>query len=95
MTEPVTVKLKHPIARDSGAMVEEITLRRPKAGDLKGLSTFDVVRLDTNAICTLVGRISEPAFPPALFWQLEVNDLASISGAVVGFFADSESIPAT
>jgi len=84
--ESVTVTLKTPLANATGKPVESLTLRRPKAGDLRGISQVEILRMVPEPLCTLVGRISDPAFPPSLFWQMEAEDLMELSGAVAGFF---------
>ena len=94
MSESVNIKLKHPLARD-GSQIETIPLRRPLAGDMKGVSQHDILRMVPEAVCTLVTRISEPMLPASQFWMLDPTDLLEVSGRVVGFFVDLENSPAT
>lgn len=85
----VTIKLSEPIAR-TGGNVHEITLRKPKAGELRGLKVEDLFATDINALFVLVPRISSPALIPAELELLEAEDLLEVAGAVKGFFLPAE-----
>lgn len=88
MTAPVTlatVTLSTPIAREGGP-VEVINLRRPSAGELRGLSLVDVTKLETDAMFKLIPRISSPFLTEAELAALAPADWLAIAIEVAGFF---------
>lgn len=91
MTEPVTlatVTLSTPITRQGGE-VETIQLRRPNAGELRGLSLVDVTKLETEAMFKLIPRISMPFLTEAELATLNPVDWLAIATEIAGFFSPS------
>lgn len=77
------IVLDTPIKRGE-TQIDAITLRRPKAGELRGLAISDLARLDVNAILKLLPRISTPSMTPQELEQLpseELFDLATEAGS--------------
>lgn len=66
--------------------INEITIREPQTGDLRGLETFSILRMDVNTHRILVARLSDITEPE--FSSLNVKDLTKIQTEVVNFFAD-------
>jgi len=83
--QTVEVTLETPISRESGG-VSSISLRKPKAGELRGLNLQDIMQSDVNAMVALLPRISHPFLTPQEVEQLDPADFAELAGAVVGFF---------
>lgn len=83
--EFVTVTLQSPVQRGDDA-ITSIRLRKPKAGELRGLKLESILSSDVSAILSLVPRISEPALLAHDCDGLDIADLAEIGGAIVGFF---------
>jgi len=79
------VTLSTPIVRGE-VSIEQLNLRKPKAGELRGLSLADVIGSDITALLTLIPRISEPPLTSDEANQLEPEDLSEIGGTVRGFF---------
>ena len=91
MSAPVTMKtvpLENPIKRGETSILE-VTLRKPKAGELRGLTLQAIGQSDINSLITLLPRISEPALVQHEVEALEVEDLAALGGAVFDFFLTS------
>ncbi|MXO66262.1 phage tail assembly protein [Altericroceibacterium endophyticum] len=82
-SEPIT--LSEPICRGEQT-IEAITLRKPKAGELRGLSIQDLMSAKTSAVLDLLPRITMPPITAAEADDLEPEDLASFGGAVIDFF---------
>ena len=84
---PVTVKvsLLEPIERESGP-VTDLTLRKPRAGEMRGLSLKDLMNADVGAVITLVPRIADPFITDHEAGMLSAEDIAEIGGTIVGFF---------
>jgi hypothetical protein len=80
-----TVNLAVPIKRGETSF-DAITVRRPKAGELRGLSLNDVMGMDIVAMLTLIPRISEPPLTADEANALDPQDFAEIAGTVRGFF---------
>ena len=87
MSEPAstTVSLEQPIPRESGH-IGELTLRKPTAGELRGLSLQDLLRADVGAIITVLPRIAQPFITDQEASGLSAPDIAEIGGTIVGFF---------
>ena len=88
MSEPKSpvITLQEPIQRATGEPITELTLRKPKAGELRGLKIEDLWNTDINALFTLLPRITTPALIPEYLDQLCTEDLMDIGGTVKGFF---------
>ncbi|MCY1672129.1 phage tail assembly protein [Novosphingobium sp. SL115] len=80
-----TVALSAPITRGETTM-DTLNIRRPKAGELRGLSLQDVMNTDIVAMLTLIPRISEPPLTPDEVNNLDPADFSEIAGTVRGFF---------
>jgi len=84
-TETVTIDLTVPIQRE-GEPVDRLFLRKPKAGELRGLKVEDLFATDVNTLFALLPRICTPFLTPQEIDDLESEDLLEIAGAVKGFF---------
>lgn len=67
-------------------LVKTVTLRKPKAGELRGLNLQDLFQADVNAVLTLLPRISDPIMTPQECADLDPIDLMELGGAIKGFF---------
>ncbi|MEJ6522103.1 phage tail assembly protein [Shewanella bicestrii] len=65
--------------------VTEVTLRKPKAGELRGLSLSDLLNLDVNAISTVLPRISSPMITKDEVLNMDPADLVQIGGEISNF----------
>lgn len=90
MSKTITVTL--PVAQKiGGKQTKEVTLRKPMAGELRGLNMLDLVRMDVSAIGTVLPRISDPMIGQEDFSTLESENLMELAGEVAGFFTGSPS----
>ncbi|MGI2025593.1 phage tail assembly protein [Shewanella glacialipiscicola] len=76
--------LDQPIIRGKES-VTEVTLRKPKAGELRGLSLSDLLNLDVNAISTVLPRISSPMITKDEVLNMDPADLVQIGGEISNF----------
>jgi len=81
----VTITLQEPLQREAGP-IAAITLRKPRAGELRGLKLGELINSDVGAVITLLPRISDPFITPEEAANLDAEDIAEIAGAIVGFF---------
>lgn len=79
-----TVTLDNPILRGD-TQITDITLRKPKAGELRGLNLNDILNMDVNSLTVLLPRISSPMLTKDEARQLEPEDLLLLGGAVANF----------
>lgn len=82
MDDGITITLKAPPA----GCPAEITLRKPRAGDLRGIKLSELLQLDPAAVYVVVSRCASPIVQPSAFWALGPADLMDVCLAVLGFF---------
>lgn len=80
-----TVTLIEPIKRGDLA-IEKINLRKPRAGEMRGLTLQELISSDVSAILKVIPRISDPVLTPDECDKLDLADLTEIGGAIRGFF---------
>lgn len=83
--ETITVTLSEPIRREGGD-VTTISIRKPRAGELRGLKVEDLFATDINALIAVLPRITSPVIAAHEVEQFEADDLLEVAGAVKGFF---------
>lgn len=81
--KPIT--LETPIKRGEQE-IAAVTLRKPGAGELRGLQLQSLMQGDVNNILGLLPRITVPPLTGAEAEALDPADLAALTGAVQGFF---------
>lgn len=79
------VTLENPIVRGD-TKIKELTLRKPRGGELRGLQLQDIIQTDVTAILKVIPRISNPPLTQDEADGLEAEDLTEITGAIRGFF---------
>lgn len=85
------VTLQSPIKRGAGnEPIKSLSVRKPLAGELRGLKLTDVLQMDVGAMLILLPRITSPAILPDEAASLDLADLMALSGKVVGFFMSSQ-----
>lgn len=83
-TQTITVALDTPIKRDDKA-VETVDLRKPMAGELRGLSLAEVINLDVDSITKLIPRISNPTLTEHEVRNMDPADLTECGKEIAGF----------
>lgn len=81
-TEEIT--LDSPIQRGEKT-IEKIFLRKPTAGELRGLALSEVLQLQVDALVKLTPRLSSPALTEPEMRNLDPADLVQIGGAIASF----------
>ncbi|RSU73158.1 phage tail assembly protein [Sphingomonas sp. S-NIH.Pt3_0716] len=87
----VVIKLVEPIIREGGTNVDTLTLRKPNAGELRGLKVPEVVNGDVNTVIALLPRIASPVISQDEAETLNLEDFGEITGAIYGFFMNREA----
>ena len=81
---PNTITLDTPIQRGN-TCIAEITLRKPNAGELRGLSLQRLHQADTDELLKLLPRITAPSLTPPECAQLDPADLSEAGGVIISF----------
>lgn len=84
-TNTATVTLDTPIKRGE-QVIEHVTVTKPNAGALRGLSLYNVMQMDVTTLTTLLPRITNPTLTDADIKAMDVADLTSLAGEVTNFF---------
>ena len=82
-----TVKLVTPMEIDVKE-VTELEMRKPCAGDLRGLNLVEVCEMHFDAACTLLPRISKLNDRDIL--NMEAENFAPIMTEIASFFVDTK-----
>ncbi|HET6536706.1 MAG TPA: phage tail assembly protein [Sphingopyxis sp.] len=91
-----TIDLAEPIIRGETS-IEQLTIRKPKAGELRGLSIQELMNGRVTSTLDLLPRVTQPPISQAEADNMSTEDVASCAGAIIGFFltsADKEKMKA-
>ncbi|MDI9855205.1 phage tail assembly protein [Comamonas sp. 17RB] len=81
-----TVTLEEPITRPSGQKIEVITIRKPMGGALRRITLSDLLSLNTDALQTVLPRVTEPVLVKPDFDLIDPVDLVKLGSELVSFF---------
>jgi len=79
------IPLEQPIARGK-TTIDTLLLRKPQAGELRGLQLDMIVQGDVNSIIVLLPRITAPPITPNEAEAMDAADLLACGAAIKGFF---------
>lgn len=81
-----TVTLEEPIVRPGGQRIESITIRKPMGGALRRVTLSDLLSLNTDALQTVLPRVTEPPLLKPDFDLIDPVDLIKLGTELVSFF---------
>lgn len=81
---PKTVTLDSPIQRGEQT-ISDIVVRKPMAGQLRGLNMTDILQMDVNALSKLLPRITSPALTEVDIGAMDPADLMQLGQEVAAF----------
>ena len=84
MPDQKPIPLETPIQRGE-SQITEVTLRKPKAGELRGLNLTDLLQMDVAAVIKVLPRISDPTLTETEAASLDPADLTALASEVAGF----------
>lgn len=87
--DPNTVQLESPIKRGDG-LITSVTLRKPTAGELRGVSLAELLQMKVDALQTVLPRITTPMLHKQDMASLDPADLVNLGTVVVGFLLTKE-----
>ena len=88
--DPNTVTLDTPIKRGN-SFITEVTLRKPSAGELRGVSLAELLQMKVDALQTVLPRITNPILHKQDMATLDPADLVNMGTVVVGFLLTKET----
>ena len=80
-----TVTLDYPIQSAGDQEIKTVVVRKPSSGALRGLALTDLLRMDTNALKTILPRVTQPMLVKQDVEKIDPADLVQLGTAVVGF----------
>lgn len=89
-TTTVTVTLDTPIQRGEST-IEEVTLRKPTSGELRGVSLADVLQMQVDAVLTVAPRLTTPALNAAELRNMDPADFVQLAGEIAGFLLSKQA----
>ena len=78
------VTLDNPVER-GGEKIVDVTVRKPKGGDLRGAKLTDLYSADVVAMSIVLPRITEPMIHRQEFMDMDGEDIAQLAGEVINF----------
>lgn len=93
--DTVTVALDAPIQRGDES-IASVVLRRPRAGELRGLNLTQVLQMQVDALLQLLPRITQPTLLKHELEAMNVADLIQLGSEATSFFltrAQAASLP--
>lgn len=88
-SQPGLVELESPIKRGD-TEISKVQLRKPRAGELRGLSLANLANLDVSSLIKLVPRISQPVLVEQEVANLDPADLTALGVEVAYFLAQKK-----
>lgn len=82
------VTLENPIQRGD-LLIEQVTVTKPNAGTLRGVSLAAVANSDVDALIKVLPRMTYPQLLESDVVKLELPDMIALAGKVIGFLSPS------
>lgn len=86
-----TIPLDTPIKRGE-TEITSISLRRPAAGELRGVNLTDLLQMDVIAVTRVLPRISDPTLTDAEIASLDPADFLALASEVAGFLLPKSAL---
>jgi len=90
MSKENVVTLEKPVKRGE-QLFTEITLIKPNAGTLRGVSLAAVANSEVDALIKVLPRMTVPMLTEQEVAAMELPDLVALAGQVVGFLSPSSA----
>lgn len=88
-----TITLDQPLLRGEQT-IATVELRKPTAGELRGLNLTDLLQMDVTALTRVLPRISSPTLTEADVAAMDPADLVQAGSVVAGFLLPNSVQPA-
>lgn len=87
------MNLETPILRGETS-ISAITLRKPAAGELRGVVLSDLIRMESTAVMTVLPRITDPALTAPEVASMDPADLMACAMEISSFLLPKSLLPA-
>lgn len=87
----ITVPLDHPIERGENT-IDSLQIRKPHAGELRGVSIAELAKLDVTTVLKLLPRITVPPITAEEAGRLELSDLFSCATEIGSFLLSKAAL---
>lgn len=87
MNKENVITLDNPVKRGEQQVIEQVTLMKPNAGTLRGVSLAAVANSEVDALIKVLPRMTAPMLTEQEVAALELPDLVALAGKVVGFLS--------
>ncbi|WP_225775899.1 phage tail assembly protein [Pseudomonas sp. Marseille-Q5115] len=84
MSTTKTVTLDTPIVRGDST-INSIDVRKPQAGELRGVNLTDVLQLDVNALIKVLPRVTTPTLTDQELRRMDPADFMQLGNEMSGF----------
>lgn len=84
-----TIPLSHPVSFGDDS-IDKLQLRKPQAGELRGIKLLDVMQMDVTAYIQLLPRITAPMLTEQQVSELDPADLMKVMNGVQRFFLEAD-----
>ncbi len=78
------MKLQTPIQRGE-TQIDDVEIRKPAAGELRGVSLVELLQMDVGALITVLPRITTPSLTAQEVAALDPADMLTMGGSVSSF----------
>lgn len=82
------VTLEKPIQRGD-LLIEQVTVTKPNAGTLRGVSLAAVANSDVDALIKVLPRMTYPPLLESDIVKMELPDMVTLASKVIGFLSPS------
>lgn len=84
----VAIDLETPLTV-AGETVTRLTLRRPLAGELRGVEISALIRMEADAVLSFLPQICQPNVTTGDLEQMDAFDFGEVAGTLASFFLRS------
>lgn len=86
----VVVELDVPVQRGQ-TTIKEVAIRKPKAGELRGVRLVDLANLDVMSLVTVLPRVTSPALTKQEVENMDPADLTEVASKVALFLVTKKA----
>lgn len=88
-TENTPITLQTPITRGEQT-ITEVLVRKPRSGELRGLSLTELLQLNVTALQAVLPRITQPTLTRQDVDNLDPADIVSLGAVVANFLLPTD-----
>lgn len=94
MSKTESITLEQPLQRGE-QIIDQITIRKPVAGELRGIALVNLIQMDVDALARVLPRITDPTLTESDVNRMDPADLMQAGSVVAGFLLPASARPAS